>query len=233
MLSIEPSVDMVVQFSLDFMHLCCLGVMKKLFMHFWLNRKAATQLSEINKQYLSNALILIQSQIPDEFQRTTRSLQDIVKWKATEFRFFLLYCGPVLFKTILSTQLYRHFMLFHAACRILCSADLALQYTDQAREFLLSFVTIAPALYGQQCNIMNMHNLIHLADDVTNMGCSLSFLTAFPFESMLGSFKKMVRSGSRPLAQICRRLSVSIDTDYQKAQLLPDIEFFWNNSPER
>lgn len=126
---------MVAHFSLDFMHLCCIGVMKKMFMHFWLKKKVATQLSVNSKQYLSNALIFLQSQIPDEFQRTTRSLREITKWKATEFRFFLLYCGPILLKIVLPTQLYHHYMFFHAACRILCSAPLVLQFTDKAKHF--------------------------------------------------------------------------------------------------
>lgn len=51
-----------------------------------------------------------------------------------------------------------------------------------------------------------MHSLTHLADDVQNMGCSLSGFTAFPFENMLGKMKKVLRNGNRPLAQLCRRL---------------------------
>lgn len=72
---------------------------------------------------------------------------------------------------------------------------------------------------------MNMHNLIHLADDVTNMGCSLSSLTAFPFARILGKLKKNIRSGNRPLAQVCRRFCEAIDTDYKNVQLPPEIEF--------
>ncbi|EFN68762.1 hypothetical protein EAG_00106, partial [Camponotus floridanus] len=45
-------------------------------------------------------------------------------WKATQFRFFLLYCGSVVLKDVLSDHHYRHFLLLFAACRILNSSDL-------------------------------------------------------------------------------------------------------------
>lgn len=62
----------------------------------------------------------------------------------------------------------------------------------------------------------NMHNLIHLADDVKNMGCSLFNVTAFSFENCLGKIKKLLRSGNRPLVQICRRLQEIYLIDIKK-----------------
>lgn len=133
LLLIEPPINMVTQFSLDFMHLCCLGVMKKMFVDFWLHCKVATQLSQSAKRLLSNYLMLLKSQIPEEFQRTTtRLLENLPKWKAIEFCFFLLYIGPIILKKVLPEQLYQHFLLFHVASRILCSADLAISFNDEA-----------------------------------------------------------------------------------------------------
>nr|AKD28091.1 hypothetical protein [Glypta fumiferanae] len=90
----------------------------------------------------------------------------------------------------LPKNLYDHFLLFHAACRILCSSDLALIYNEQAKHLLRWFFVLSGHLYGRQCQISNMHNLIHLADDVKTTGCSLSHLTTFPFENLLGKLKK-------------------------------------------
>lgn len=69
-----------------------------------------------------------------------------------------------------------------------------------------------------------MHNLIHLAEDVRFMKCPLSLLTAFPFENALGTIKKFLRSGNRPLAQIVRRLHESFFMNAKTATLLPRIE---------
>lgn len=51
-----------------------------------------------------------------------------------------------------------------------------------------------------------MHSLILLADDAKYLNASISDFTAFPFESLLGKIKKLLRSGKQPLTQVCRRL---------------------------
>ena len=68
-----------------------------------------------------------------------------------------------------------------------------------------------------------MHSLLHLADDAKNMNCPLTYLTAFPFENVLGKLKKMIRSGNRPLAQVCRRLHERFNVDFKKPKLPPSI----------
>lgn len=80
-------VDMVNHFILDSMHLVCLGVLKKL-LDLWC--KGKNNLSKETLLTLSQRLINLSEQIPSDFQRTTRSLGDLSKWKATEFRFFFV-----------------------------------------------------------------------------------------------------------------------------------------------
>lgn len=238
LISIILGLNLVLQFVLDFMHLCCLGIMKKMLVEFWLGNRDTTtttttttdttttnrsKLGSTNKLLLSQLLLCLQTQIPSDFQRTTRSIDDISKWKATEFRFFLLYAGPIVLKKVLAEKLYKHFLLFHVACRILCSKDLAQKFNDQAKIYLTNFVKLSRLYYGLQSQVMNMHNLIHLADDAKNMKCSLSEVTAFPFENMLGKLKKLLRSGNRPLAQLCRRLYESFFANVNKAVLPPEI----------
>lgn len=58
----------------------------------------SAKLSKTLKDLLSSLLIKIQRQIPMEFQRTTRSLDDIAKFKSIEFQFILLYIGPIILK---------------------------------------------------------------------------------------------------------------------------------------
>lgn len=77
LLEIEPAVDLVRIFVLDYMHLCCLGVMKKLT-EFWIFGKSQTQLQRRNvlgvrqKMKLSNLMIQLRKCIPFEFQRKPR-----------------------------------------------------------------------------------------------------------------------------------------------------------------
>ena len=107
----------VTQFGLDYMQLACLGVMRRLSLywkgpvgplHVRLGRKFVSDLS---------ARLLHMSQcVPFEFARRPRSLDEILRWKATEFREFLLYNGPVVLRHILHEDLYSHFILFLWAC---------------------------------------------------------------------------------------------------------------------
>ncbi|XP_067204162.1 uncharacterized protein [Linepithema humile] len=218
-----PTIDMIFHFVLDFMHLCCLGVMKKLLLDYWIQSNSNVKLGVQGRLEISRRLLALQSQIPVEFQRTTRSLVDILKWKATEFRFFLLYSGPVILKGILPKLLYRHFLLFHAACRILCSKELALKYNAKAKTYLRIFVLTARNFYGSASQILNMHNLIHLADDAKNLSCSLSEITAFPFENAIKKIKQKIRSGKHPLAQLCHRYSELWSIDSVKKNPPPTI----------
>lgn len=179
LLSIKPPIDMITHFLLDFMHLVCLGIMKKL-LEYWLYGTSIMKISQNAKNQLSNLLIRLQSQIPTEFQRTTRTLSEFDRFKAVEFKFLLLYAGPIIFKKVLNDAAYKHFLFLHVACRILCSKKLALRNYENAKKLLEQFVKISEKLYGKTSLIGNMHNLIHLADDVKNMGCSLSDLHCLP-----------------------------------------------------
>lgn len=204
-LQIIPRINVVACFVLDFMHLCCLGIMKKL-LEYWLTGSLNFRLDRRSREELARRMVALYSQVPFEFQRKPRSTQYFAKWKATEFRFFLLYCGPIVLKHLIRVQLYNHFMLLHVGCRVLCSEKLCHRHVYFAKQYLTTFFIALKDYYGVASQILNAHHLIHLADDVINMGCSLLHLTAFPFESMLGKLKKCLRTPHRQLAQLCRRL---------------------------
>lgn len=53
LLQLEPPIDMIKQFVLDFMHQSCLGVMKKMILDFWLERNLTTRLSQNKKRLLT------------------------------------------------------------------------------------------------------------------------------------------------------------------------------------
>ena len=89
------SLGMISQFGLDYMHLICLGVMKRLLVQCWLKGPLHCRIGCGMKNQISGALTSLRSCIPREFARKPRSLDDVYMWKAIEFRLFLLYTGPV------------------------------------------------------------------------------------------------------------------------------------------
>ena len=72
--------------------------------------------------------------------------------------------------------------------------------------------------------ISNVHSLIHLVEDTKFFNCTLSKVTAFPFENLLGKLKRLLRSGRKPLEQLCSRLSEEYSLDKKKATLTPELE---------
>ena len=78
-------------------------------------------------------------------------------------------------------------------------------YNGHTKTYLRSFFIALNEYYGPISHILNAHHLIHVADDVTSMGCNLTITTTFAFESFLGKIKKMLSTPNRSLAQVCRR----------------------------
>ena len=155
---------------------------------------------------VSMGLLDLKEYMPCEFLRKGRPLGEVDRWKATEFRQFLLYLGPVLLKSKLPLHLYKHSMLLSVAIYCLASPMFCNPYCDYAKQLLCVIVTQVGVLYGQTQYVYNIHALVHLADDVFRFG-PLDGFSSFAFESFLGKLKKRVRKPNFPLQQVIRRLS--------------------------
>lgn len=198
-------INMVDDIPLDPMHLLYLGVVKKLIGQ-WMERKRGSPeklslqaIAQINEQMVEYAKFY-----PIEFQRKPRRIDHYKMWKATEFRDFLLYFGPVALKGVMKASTFKHFMTLSTAARILSSSDY-LVYNQAASDLLFYFVRNFKTLYGITQITYNVHGLLHLANDCAKFGPLESF-SAFKFESYLGKLKQKVRSAYLPLPQICNRI---------------------------
>jgi len=105
---LNAGVACISSFSLDYMHMVCLGVVKRLVL-FLKKGPSECKLSAHMISLISDGLLSYAGKLPSEFARQPRSLNEIERWKATEFRQFLLYTGPVVLKNILSKEMYTHF----------------------------------------------------------------------------------------------------------------------------
>ncbi|XP_067217090.1 uncharacterized protein [Linepithema humile] len=214
-----PGFDPVKSVVLDSMHLLFLGITKTLLNNIVFGGPKNSGIGPRNRLLLSNLLHGLSGQIPSEFQRKTFDIGNLKNWKATQFRFFLLYSGILVLRHVLPTDKYKHFSLLYVACRLLCSDDLAILNAENAKKLLILFFRLLPKFYGSHIQSINFHNLIHIADDVTHIGCSLTSFSAFPFENFLMTLKKLVRTPNNPLSQVANRLKeINLNTNIKIVQ---------------
>ena len=202
----QINIGLVSQFPLDYMHLVCLGVVKRLLTLWVKGPLEGCRIGASCVRRISDSLLHMRQYLPKEFLRKGRSLHEVDRWKASEFRQFLLYTGPVILHDVLKRKTYRHFMLLFVGIYVLSSPFLHQTYLLYAKQLLQLFVSDFSKLYGEETVVYNIHGLIHLANDVEKFG-PLENFSAFVFESFLGRLKRLVRKPNYPLQQVIRRLS--------------------------
>ena len=143
------SSDMVEQFPLDYIHLVCLSVMRRLLMA-WLKGPLTCRLPSSSVQKISDRLLSMRQFVSSEFCRRPRALSELDRYKATEFRQTLLYTGLVAFRGIVADEVYSHFLLLSVAVRCLVSHELCKSHADYANKLLVMFVDYASKLYGEE-----------------------------------------------------------------------------------
>jgi hypothetical protein len=95
------------------------------------------------------------------------------------------------------------------------------------------FVKTFIILYGKDQITHNVHNLLHICDDVKSLGALDQFST-FVFENYLQSIKKLIRKPEKPLEQIVRRkyeLDNSIPLNKNKLHDLSTLKKQHNTGP--
>jgi hypothetical protein len=88
----------------------------------------------------------------------------------------MLYTGLLVFRGILSAQLYDNYLMLFAGIRILTSTELVAVYCDYAQQLLITCVKNMRELYGRGMMVYSVHGLLHLTDDGRRYGVLDNFL---------------------------------------------------------
>ena len=157
---------MINGFNLDYMHMVCLGVVRRMLYYFKGHFRSVFngRLSQSSLNEITSRLLSFKGKLPSEFARQPRLLNELDRWKTTELRSFLLYTGPIALKGLLSSSYYNHFLSLSFSIRILCDDN------EIKRNVLLGslkklhsyFVYNSKGFYGDtfcffQCPWINWH----------------------------------------------------------------------------
>ncbi|XP_049293285.1 uncharacterized protein LOC125768956 isoform X2 [Anopheles funestus] len=200
-----PQFDLIKQVPVsDQLHLSDLGVTRKLLM-IWIFGKHRTNCTKwSNQECVAISSIIKKMKLPSEVHRKLRGLDHLTRWKGSEFANFLRYASPVVLKQFILPTEYNHFMLYYCAITLFSSNSYR-EYWQQAGNMLKQFVSEFASIYGEVYMSSNIHNLLHMYEEVCHFG-PLNTFSSYPFENKLQSIKKLSRHGYKNLQQTVNRL---------------------------
>lgn len=209
--------DMIKDFLIDPLHAIDLGVVKKIMLCWTGNlrigstapMKLKLKLNDDNTLKINEHLSLIQEFQPSEYNRRSRAISLIHFWKGAEFSCFLHCTGPVILKGILPEDVYENFLLLHVVTIVSCAEHK--KFWRLSRPLFKQYVVTFKRLYGDYAASNNIHNLLHIYDDINNHQIPMSEYSTVSFESRLGMMKRLVRGGNRRLEQVALRVEETMD----------------------
>lgn len=202
------SFDIIRQVVLDDLHLIDEGIGKKLLFYVAQESKGIFRISDSLLREMNREIASFASYTPSDFQRRLVPTKYLSNWKATSYRQFILYAGPVLLKGKLADYKFSHFLLFHCAMRILRDRRLVKDEENlaEAERLLAQFVRHYNDYFGAHKTVYCAHSLLHLVDDVRYFKLPLQDLSCYDFENFLKSIVNSVHSGMKISVQIRNRL---------------------------
>ena len=100
------------------MHLVCLGVVRRM-LNFLCSGPRVCKLSQQHLHIISDRLHGLRNQLPSELPRQPRSLKHLKRWKATEYKQFLLYTGMSVLKDVVTKEVNEHFLCLSVSISVL------------------------------------------------------------------------------------------------------------------
>ena len=200
--------DIILGTAIDYMHCALEGVMK-LLLELWFTSKGGDEPFNISQRVEEADNRIREIKPPNRISRCPRSIEGHRKyWKANELRAFLFFYGAMVLRGILPDVYYEHFMLFSEAIFTLCLTNVKQSQIAHAERLLLHFCVKFPKLYSERYQTANLHSLLHMAEDVRNLGPLWTHST-FPFESLNGELLKLFHGTQNIVFQIVSAVNIN------------------------
>lgn len=204
-LLIEGVMGMVSQFLIEAMHAIDLGVCKRISKVIFSSSSVCKGLPKTVFKALNARFKSFRKYVPSDFARKPRSLEELHRFKATEFRQMLLYTLPVLLKNVVGAELYKEFIKLHVAIRLLSDPSKYKENINAARELITQFVAEYDDIFGKENFTFYTHCILHLPDYVELYG-PLYSLSAYKYENHMRVIKRLLRRKHGHLKQFFNRI---------------------------
>lgn len=147
---------------------------------------------------------LLNIRLTREIHRTPRSF-NAGKWKANEWRFWLLYTSILYLLGILKTKFLSSFALLVCLTHVILSENITIKDLKQCRTDLIQFTGNCEEYYELSAMTFNTHSLLHITDHVYKSG-PLSMNSAFSFENGIFLLKQKLTGPKGVLKQLSKCL---------------------------
>lgn len=189
-------------FGFDYMHTVMLGVVH-CFVDAWLDSSNHDKPFYVGNKIDSIDERLVSIKPPVEISRSPRSLKDRAKWKAIEWKYFLLFYSLHCVAGILPRNYVKHWSKLVFSIHIYLKSEISDEESMNASCSIQSFVQDVENLYGQAFYKYNLHMLLHIPKCVENFG-ALWNTSLFSYEHYNGVLCKMFKNSNGILQQIAK-----------------------------
>lgn len=203
-----PKFDLVWGVCPDYMHCVLEGVTKQLADIWFSSVKSAAYIGAPSQLRMVTSRLL-NLKPPQFFTRLPRTVEDRSLWKASEWKWWLLFYSVPCLHGILPTDYLEHFCLLVNGIFLLLKDNISRDDLKVAMSNLSQFVYQVEELYGLEAMTFNIHQLVHLPQSVLQLGPLWSHST-FVFESGNGSLLNLVSDANGVPLQVLERFTMTL-----------------------
>lgn len=197
--------DMVWGVCPDYMHCVLLGVARQIT-DLWLKNFLGS--TKEDEEFVEVDERLRGIKPPQCFTRLPRSLEDRLQWKASEWKWWLLFYAAPCLEGILPQGHHQHFTLLVGSVYLLLK-DTVSKAEIMAASNISLFVHQMKRFYGDAAMTFNIHQLLHLRKSVVELGPLWSHST-FVFESGNGILLKLISDANGVVLQVLERFVMQL-----------------------
>lgn len=201
-----PGLDIIRGIAVDYMHTVCLGV-TSLMLKLWTSKEYKQKPWYIGMHVEELDKKLQQMTPPSCVGRLPNTLTEPGKWKASEYKMFLLFYAAPLLNEVLPDNYFNHLVCLVQAMHVLLSDSISRQSLSTAKDLLVTFTAQFSVLYDDSFLTMNVHSLLHLCNKVEDLG-PLWAQSAFFYEDLNKDLRNLFHGTQNVHSQILEAVSI-------------------------